>query len=358
MFKDGTLSARVLVALLALPAMSVLGQGRTIPTAPPPPDPYELVSGPISVATQPAERVAAMNLIRTAAKSGITHNADMNPFDYQVKFNATGSVADTGSGELTETWLSGQNWRVTIGLGNYSMVRLGYSGKVGDQIPVSSLPMRAQMLRNEVMWAVGHLSGGVPESVRTSNAMFNGQPATCVLLSGVSGSMAQTQSRLWVEKEYCVSNTTGLLQVHSPVPGTYTVFGYSKGLQFHGKYMPDHFTTYVNGVQVITADMTIKDPAINPEQLKPTPEVIAAGRGGVVLSEPSHMQLSLPGTSNVMETVVIRVAFNNQGQVTDAEVSSASDRSLIDSALAAARQFEMHGPNEAYLTVRFGPQAE
>jgi hypothetical protein len=141
------------------------------------------------------------------------------------------------------------------------------------------------------------------------------------------------------------------------VPGTYTVFGYSKGFEFHGKNMPDHFTTYMNGVQGITADMTIKDP-INPEQRKPTPEVIAAGRGGVVLSEPSHMQLSLPGTSNVMETVVIRVAFNNQGQVTDAEVSSASDRSLIDSALAAARQFEMHGRNEAYLTVRFGPPAE
>ena len=111
-------------------------------------------------------------------------------------------------------------------------------------------------------------------------------------------------------------------------------------------------------MQVITADMTIKDPAINPEQLKPTPEMIAAGRGGVVLSEPSHTQFSLPGTSNVMETVVIRVAFNNQGRVTDAEVSSASDRSLIDSALAAAKQFGMHGLNEAYLTIRFGPQAE
>jgi hypothetical protein len=358
MFKYRTFFASVLVALTALLIMSALGQGRIIPTAPTPPDPYELVSGPIYVATQPADRVAAMNLIRTAAKNGITHNTDMNPFDYQVKFNATGNVANTGSGEITETWLSGQNWRVTVSLGNYSMVRLGYSGKVGDQIPVSSLPMRTQMLRNEVMWAIGHVNGGVPESVRVSKAMFNSQPVTCVLLSGVTGAMTQTQSRLWVENEYCVSNATGLLQVHSPVPGTYTVFGYSKGLQFHGKYMPDHFATYVNGVQVITADMTIKDPAINPEQLKPTPEMLAAGRGGVVLSEPSHMQLSLPGTSNVMETVVIRAAFNNLGQVTDAEVSSASDRSLINSALSAAKQYEMHGPNEAYLTIRFAPRVD
>jgi TonB family protein len=198
----------------------------------------------------------------------------------------------------------------------------------------------------------------VPAGVRISSATLNGDPVTCVLLSGIEGPMAQTQSRLWVENEYCVSNTTGLLQVHSPVPGSYTVFGYSKKLQFHGKSMPDHFTTYVAGAQVITADLTIKDPAVTPEQLKPTPEMLAAGRSGVVLAEPTRMQISLPGSSNVMGSVVIRAELNNQGNVTDAEVSAASDRSLVDSAVAAAKQFQLHGPNEVYLTVRFSPQAE
>lgn len=360
MFNLRVFLSRILVLLFAIPAIAIFAQvsSITIPTAPPPADPYELVTGAVSVLTEPADRVGAMNLIRTAAKNGITHNADMDPFDYQVKFNATGNVADTGSGELTETWLSGQNWRVTINLGNYSMVRFGYSGNVGDQIPVSRLPMRAQMLRNEVMWAIGNVNGGAPAGVRVSNAALNGEPVTCVLLSGVNGAMAQTQSRLWVENEYCISNTTGLLQVHSPVPGTYTVFGYSRKLQFHGKSMPDHFTTYVAGAQVITADMIIKDPAVTPAQLRPTPEILAAGRGGVVLSEPAHTQLNLPGSSNLMDTVVIRAAFNNQGEMTDAEVSSASDRSMIDAAMAAAKKFELHSPNEAYLTVRFSPQGE
>ncbi|HEY2381936.1 MAG TPA: hypothetical protein VGK48_12220 [Terriglobia bacterium] len=359
MFHLRAFSSRILLVLIAIPALPLLAQvsSVTIPTAPTPADPYELVTGAISALTEPADRVAAMNLIRTAAKNGISHNAEMNPFDYQVKFNATGNVADTGSGELTETWLSGQNWRVTISLGNYSMIRYGYSGKVGDQIPVSRLPMRAQMLRNEVLWAIGNVNGGVPAGVRVSNAALNGEPVTCVLLSGVNGAMAQTQSRLWLENEYCVSTSTGLLQVHSPVPGTYTVFGYSRKLQFHGKFMPDHFTTYVAGVQVITADMVVKDPALSSAQLRP-PEAIPVGRGGVVLSEPARMQLNLPGSSNVMGTVVIRTAFNNQGQATDAEVSSASDRSLIDAAMSKAKHFEFHGSNEAYLTVRFSPQAE
>jgi hypothetical protein len=44
------------------------------------------------------------------------------------------------------------------------------------------------------------------------------------------------------------------------VPGTYTVFGYSKKLQFEGRSMLDHLTKYVAGVQVITADLTIRIP--------------------------------------------------------------------------------------------------
>jgi TonB family protein len=60
----------------------------------------------------------------------------------------------------------------------------------------------------------------------------------------------------------------------------------------------------------------------------------------------------------MMETVVIRTVLNSQGQVTDAEVSAASDRTLVDSALTAAKRFQLNGPNEAYLTVRFLARAE
>ena len=332
----------------------------SVPIAPTPSDPYELVTGNISVLTEPADRVAAMKLVRNAAKNGITHNADMDPFDFQVNFNATGNLNYVGSGQLTETWLSGQSWRVTMSLGNYSMVRYGYSGKVGDQTPVTMIPMRAEMLRNEVLWAIGNLSGGMPSSVRTAPAQLNGQALTCVLLSSASGAVTQTQSRLWIESEFCVSNATGLIQVHSPAPGTYTMFGYGKNLQFHGKSMPDHFTTYVNAVQVITADMTIKDPTATPYQLKPTPEMLAAGRTGVYLSDPAFVPINVPApaSAHAIQSATVRLAFDNQGQVTDTEVSAVSDPGIVSAALAAAKQFKMRGPNDVYLTIRFVPTAE
>ena len=56
----------------------------------------------------------------------------------------------TGSGELTETWLSGQRWRWTASLGNYSQVRIG-SGNVGfDETPVRAVPMWVHLLRNAI----------------------------------------------------------------------------------------------------------------------------------------------------------------------------------------------------------------
>jgi hypothetical protein len=223
------------------------------------------------------------------------------------------------------------------------------------------IPMRAQMLRNEVLWALqANPNGGMPSSVRTAPAQLNGQALSCLLLSDASGAVTQTQSRLWLENEYCMSSATGLIQVHSPVPGTYTVFSYGKNIQFHGRSMPDHYTMYVNGVQVITADMTITDPTATADQLKPTAQMLAAGRTGVFLNQPAPVPMNLPASSSAsaIQTGVVRIAYDNQGNITDSEVSSVSDPGILQSTVAALKQFKIRGPNEVYLTVRFVPSSQ
>jgi hypothetical protein len=70
------------------------------------------------------------------------------------------------------------------------------------------------------------------------------------LLSNSSGT-AQTQSRLWAESEYGASNDSQLLQIHSPAPGAYPVFGYTKNLQFHGKPIPDRITIYTQRLKCL-----------------------------------------------------------------------------------------------------------
>ena len=288
----------------------------------------------------------------------------MDPFSFKVSFTASGNLTYTGSGELTEIWMSGQNWRVTETLGNYSLVRIGYSGKTADQQPVSLIPMRAQMLRNEVMWttasAVNQAGGG---QIRTSAAKWNGKPVTCILLSHVNASETQTQSRSWEENEYCVDDASGLLQLHSIAPGTYTVFGYDKNLKFHGKSLPDHITTYVAGTQAITADFSVTDPgAVSPDLLTPTKEMIANGRSVMALTEPIMMPLDVTGTmsSDIVQPVVIHAELDGQGNVLDVELSAAADPKLTQSALDMVSKLKLgrSGSSQAYISVRFVPVSQ
>ena len=316
-----------------------------------PADPYELVTSTIQVPTLPADRDAALSLLRRAADNAISHQPTMNPFDFKVTFVASGKLNYTGQGELTETWKSGQNWRVTEQIGDYSLIRLGYSGKAADEHPVNLIPMRAQMLRNEVMWRTSNAINSAGTSfIRTAVAQWNGKPVTCILLSHASAAAAQAQSRLWEETEYCIANDTGLIQLHSAAPGTYTVFVYTKNVNFHGKSLPDHLSTFVAGVQVIDADLTITDLSADP------PATTATGRSAIALSDAMVMPLNIPGPSNA--DIMIHAELDADGNVTDAEVSAASDPKLASSALDAVKQMKLGrtGQSQAYIHVRYTPQ--
>ena len=142
-------------------------------------------------------------------------------------------------------------------------------------------------------------------------------------------------------------------------PGTYTVFGYTKNLQFHGKSLPDHLTTYVAGARVIDADLTITDPVVSPDQLTLTQAMITNGRSGMVLSEGIRMPMKVPGPASLsaIQIAMIHAELDAQGNVTDVELSAASDASLAQTALDVVRQmkFGTSGQSQAYINVRIVP---
>lgn len=330
-------------------------------SAPVPQDPHELVTGPVQVAALPTDREAALSLLRRASDNAISHQPAMDPFNFTVSFMASGQLTYTGQGELTETWKSGQSWRVTERIGDYSLVRVGYSGKIADEKPVSMIPMRAQMLRNEVMWRTSStVNGAGTAQIRTSAAQWNGKPVTCVLLSHVGGAAAQVQSRLWEESEYCIANDSGLLQIHSIAPGTYTVFEYGKNLRFHGKSLPDHIATFVAGAQAIEADLSIADfSADSAGLLIQTPEMVANGRPAIALSGPLVIPIDVPitGSAATIQPVVLHGELDAQGNMLDIEVSAAADPKLTSSALDAAKKLKLGrtGASQVYTLVRFIP---
>jgi hypothetical protein len=322
-------------------------------------DAHELVTGAISVPSTPAERATAFSLLERALQNSDMHMPGAPPFYLEAWFNAGGNVRDVGSGVLTETWLSGRNWSWAASLGGYSQIQVGSSGAVfADKIvPV---PMRLHMLRNAIFWPVRLNSAA---ALRTAAVHCNGRPATCLLLSGVTGQAAATQTRLWQETEYCVDNASGLLEVYSVAPGSYTVYSYAKNLRFHGRSMPDQITFFVRGAMVLDSQIRITDPGpVSESLLSPTPQMTANGPA-VTLSMPERFPINVPSASTgaAVKSVIVHAEIDLNGNVLEGELVSAADPALADSALDLVKNIKFPAAQtqrQAYVNVRYLPQAQ
>jgi hypothetical protein len=149
------------------------------------------------------------------------------------------------------------------------------------------------------------------------------------------------------------------LQVHSVAPGTYTVFDYGKNLRFHGKFLPDHITTYVAGAQVVDADLEITDAPPDNGGLVQTPEMIANGRPTMALRDPLMMPMYVPvaGSTGTIQPVIIHADLDSQGNVLDLELSATADPRLNGSAFDTVKKLKLGrtGASQAYVRVSFVP---
>lgn len=325
-----------------------------------PADPHEPVTGGVHVAATPADRAAALALLERALQPSKLHLPDTPPFRFDVSFTAEGQARQTGAGQLTEIWFSGQRWRWTANVGGVSVVRINGGGLRVDAQPASEIPMRAQMLRNAIL--VGIERTPSDQQIRTADVQWNGRPVTCILTSLVSGPAAQSASRLWEEQEHCIDPASGTLQVHSIAPGTYTVYGYSRNLDFHSRPLPDHITIYVGGTLVADANFSITDATSADENLlQITPDMARGGRI-ITTGQSIRFPIDIAGgsTTGVVQPVIVHAEIDPDGNPIEAEISAASDPALAQRALelVKAGHFAPQGnaQRQAYINVRFLPQ--
>jgi hypothetical protein len=329
-----------------------------VPVAPIPADPHELVTGPAQLPATPAERAAALNLLERARQNGDMHVAGSAPFILKAQFTSTGSVY-TGPGEITETWLNGRNWRWTASLGDYSQVRTSAGGHIFDEKPVDVVPMRVQMLRAAIFNPV---HGVFPQArLRTATVESDGRQVTCLLSTEHGGKFPAGHPRFWEEREYCVANDSGLLQVYSEAPGVYVEYGYGQHLQFHGRAIPDQITVYMEGSAVIEAQISITDAGSAVESL-------AAARPStseppVMLGQASRFtDIQTRAGLTAIQPVIVHVTTNSQGILLEEELVTASDPALAQTALQIVKDSKFspmdHMQREAYVNVRFSPARE
>lgn len=325
-----------------------------------PSDPHEPVTGAVQVVATPSDHAATLYLLERARQNSLTHNRGMQPYHWTASFSALGSSADTGSGELTEIWINGGKWRWTADLGSSSVVRVSNQGRLFENSHVEAIPMRAHMLRNEIFWAIDEYTAKA--QLRTAQIQWNGKAATCILASGVTGPLTETQGRLWQEEEYCVDSASGLLMMHSIAPGTFAVFSYNANQQFHGRTMPDRITVYVGGTIAADSTFRIVD-ATSEDEAAIARGLDAAWDDRVVgVQMPGRMPITAPPGTGVIaggapQSVMIHASVDGAGKVVDEELSATGNPALTQAALDLVRGTEF-GPTgtqrQMYLNVVFG----
>jgi hypothetical protein len=341
---------RILPIFLALGYLSAQNLSVQNKVAPVPADPHELVTGMAQVLATPSDRTNAMTLLERAKQNSDMHMPGAPPFAIEVSF-----VTQAGLGEISETWLSGRSWRYDQSLGRYSETRVGGGGQTFAK-RVGMAPMQVQMVRSAMFWPVG----GNPSvnMIRSAAAEWNGKAVTVVLISGNSESIYP--GRHWVETEYVIDNATGLLQIYSRAPGTFAVYSYDKGLQFHGRQMPDRITFFVAGAQAVDAQLvSISDPgSVDAKLLSPTPDMQPDGPASVGLNQRFPLYTRDTGNSGMLKQVIVHATLDSDGNAVETVFSAAADPGLIETAMDLVKKTKFSvaaSQTDAYINVRFVP---
>jgi hypothetical protein len=343
------------------------------PSVAPPNDPHDPITAsgqtPASVETV-QQRAAATTLLMQASDHYSMHAKGTPAHVLQMSFNTTPSTLyGAGTGQLTETWISGQNWRWDGSLGNYSLLRISSNGVAYDQTANQPMPLHMKMLTNAVF---APMYGITPRTapMRTASVPLNGTQVTCILLRAPLGDQTAQGGRNWDEAEYCVDPATGLLRVYSEVPGIFALYDYTNALKFHDRILPGSVTIEENGAAVVQAQLTnIADTdATKTAPFTPTAQMVQQGPAAVLFRPTrSRRYVSSPDVAKdaSIQPVIVHVTVDEQGNVQESEVlqtTSMSDRALsllrerpLPIMLAPEATGTPPRQREAFVRVEFGP---
>jgi hypothetical protein len=265
--------------LIAVSGLSLATFGKNLPrTTPIPADPLELVSRHIET---PANREPALQLLAHARDSYAFRSAGRG-YDLKVSFivSSAGQTQYDGAWEMEDAFdpQQGLRWTAKTASG-YSTTQISSHGMFYREGTSTIVPLRLQEARAALFDPIPSTGWVDRDQIRTSMSAFNGHSVTCVLLSGLGNLPTATPGRRWEETEECIDPQSGLLMVHSQVPGRYFAYDYSDGLQLAGHAFPRKVTVTEAGkvVSEISVDSLTEQSAADPSLFVPTDKMLASG---------------------------------------------------------------------------------
>ena len=325
-------------------SLQAFGQN-ALRTPPIPSDPLETVIGPIRVVKARAPRAAALQLLDRARTSYGLHSAD-RAYDLKVTFtvNSGGQTEYDGVWEMEDVFDPKQGFRWTAkASASYAITRISSNGMLYGDDPPSYVPLRLQEARAALFDPIpssGNVKGAL---VRTSTATFAGTQLTCLLLSSPGKAATAAPGRRWDETEECIDPQSGLLRVHSQVPGRYYAYDYQNARQLDGHVLPRRVTVTEAGkiVTEISVDSLTELPAADPSLFVPTEEMKAKGRAiALVGSAKNPARLGkrvVPPTGATVQPVCVFGVVTPSGELAEAHSLQPSDPNS-QAAVEAARQ--------------------
>jgi len=247
---------RLLCALLlvATAALSMAAHRQRTPAiASIPSDPLEMATGQIRPVQSTADRTNILHLLERA-RANYTLPGAGQAYDLKVTFtvNSGGQTAYDGAWKM-EDWFDpkqGQRWTAQSP-GDFTAARISVNGKLYGQESGSYIPLRLQEARAALFDPLPSAEYLARASIRTSTAIYDWAQVTCVLLSGPGNAASAASARRWDEAEECIDPQSGLLSIHSQVPGRYNAYDYTDGPRLAGHALPRK-VTITEGGQTVT----------------------------------------------------------------------------------------------------------
>ncbi len=253
--------------------------------APVPRGPLELATGQIQVADT-VSRDATLQLLTRARNSYALRNLN-RPWDLKVRFtvDSHGQTNYDGDWQMEDIFYPGAGLHWTA----KSAAGFSISGIFGVQdtyaeASESVIPLRLQEARALLynpLPSVNYAGGG---SIRTTTTSFQGSPLTCILLSRSRSAAHAANQRDWDESEECIDSQSGMLRIHSDVPGRCAVYDYANGPRIGSHGLPRTVTVMEAGraVSTITVESLQAITAVDPSLFVPTKAMQDAGPATVM----------------------------------------------------------------------------
>ena len=358
----------VLVLQPLSPAQADSGSAQA--EAPVPNDPLELVTGAAEPVQNADQRLAAVNLLKSARSLS---NVRGQPYDLKTTFSASGSPSSDGVWNLEDVSPSAGVYRWTAQSPSFSVINLFTGGLLYSSRPSGGIPLRLAQVREAIFFSFQ--MPGPQASVRTGKGFLNGIAQNCILVAIGAGSQSFSGGRNWEESEYCMDANTGLLTTYSPVPGLFVHYDYSSGTNFHGKMIPSSFTITEGGHTVIEArTVSVKDPTGSNDSVFSIAGLQPLGVGRAmnphsrfrsIMQVPSQVAVNqAPGA----QVVVLIGSVSQEGRVLESEVISSTRVDLNQLALdrvnnltlgnAQAQPGVTPQSREMFFTLEFVPPGE